>query len=127
MSLRLRKINSLVQQELGQIINEEAELPAGVMVTITSVRTSPDLKHATVNIAVIPKEKSPSTLRRLKQNIYNLQKSLNKRLVLRYVPKIRFALDIVQDELDRVEELLRQAKENNPSACSPKSKSKETA
>ena len=126
-SIRIRKVNSLVQEELGRIINEEAELPAGIMVTIASVETSPDLKHVTVNIIVIPKIKTPSTLRRLKQNIHHFQKSLNKRLVLRYVPKIRFVVDIVQDELDRVEELLRQAKENNPSACSPQPKSKETA
>ena len=110
MSVRTRKVNSLVQAELGKIINEELELPAGIMVTIASVDTSIDFKHATINIIVTPKEKTPSTLRLLKRNVFHLQKSLNKRLVLRYVPKIRFAVDIVQDKLDRVEELLCQAK-----------------
>ncbi|MBU1178172.1 ribosome-binding factor A [Patescibacteria group bacterium] len=126
MSVRLRKVNRLVQQELGKIINEEMELPAGVLVTIASVQTSVDLKHATINITVTPKVKTPSTLRQLKQNIHHLQKSLNKRLVLRYVPKICFALDIVQDKLDRVEELLRQARTDNTNTCSVKLKSKET-
>ncbi|NQV13499.1 MAG: ribosome-binding factor A [Parcubacteria group bacterium] len=126
-SVRLRKVNSLVQEELGKIINEEVELPASIMVTIASVETSVDLNHATVNIIVTPKIKTPSTLRQLKRNIYHLQKSLNKRLVLRYVPKIRFAVDIVQDELDRVEELLRQAKEDSSKTCSPNPTSKETA
>ena len=126
MSVRTRKVNSLVQAELGKIINEELELPAGIMVTIASVDTSIDFKHATINIIVTPKEKTPSTLRLLKRNVFHLQKSLNKRLVLRYVPKIRFAVDIVQDKLDRVEELLCQAKGNNSNVCSPQPKSKET-
>ena len=124
MSVRLRKVNSLIQEELGKIINEEAELPLDILVTIASVDTSPDLKHATINITVNPKIKTPSTLQRLDKKVFNLQKSLNKRLVLRYVPKIRFAVDIVQDKLDRVEELLRQTREDNQAPCSPKPKSK---
>ena len=110
-SVRIRKINRLIQEELGKIINEEVELPAGILVTIMGVETSVDIKHAKVRIGVIPKNRTGTALKVLEKSIFSLQQALNQRLVLRFVPKIRFVIDTVQDKLEKMEELLKQAKE----------------
>jgi len=109
-SMRIRKINRLIQEELGKAINEEIELPAGLLITIVGVETSVDIKHAKVRIGVIPKSKTGTALRILERNIFTVQQALNKKLVLHFVPKIRFVIDTVQDKLERVEELLQKAK-----------------
>jgi len=108
-SVRIRKINRLIQEELGRILSEEVELPAGILITIVGVETSVDIKHAKIKIGVIPKNRMGTALKILRKNVFSLQKSLNQRLVLRFVPKICFVVDTVQDKLERVEELLQQA------------------
>lgn len=109
-NIRIRKVNRLIQEELGKIIREEIELPRGILITIISVETSVDIKHARINISIIPKDKIVQTLKILNKNIGRIQAALNKRLVLRYVPKIRFALDKTQDKIDRIEMLINKSK-----------------
>jgi ribosome-binding factor A len=108
--VRIKKVNRLIQEELGKIIQEVVELPRGVMVTITGVDTSADVKHAKIKVSVIPREKTKGVLEILGSNIFELQQMLNKKLILRYVPKIRFVIDRSQERVERIEELLEQEK-----------------
>ena len=107
-SVRIKKVNRLIQEELGKIIQEEVELPRNVLVTITGVDTSVDVRHAKIKVSVIPKEKTEQVLKILEDNIFELQQILNKRLVLRYVPKVRFVIDKSQEKVERIEKLLKQ-------------------
>ena len=54
MSERMPKVDELIAQQLGQIIASDIELPSGVIVTITRVKSSPDLRHAKVYLSVLP-------------------------------------------------------------------------
>jgi len=109
-SVRVRKVNRLIQEELGKIVNEEIDFPSGILATIVGVETSIDIKHAKIRISVMPRSKTGTVLEILEKNVFFLQRALNKKLVMRFVPQIRFVVDTVQDKLERVEELLRQAK-----------------
>ncbi|MDD3887959.1 MAG: 30S ribosome-binding factor RbfA [Patescibacteria group bacterium] len=106
MSHRLEKLNSLIQQELGSIIKEEIELPIDAFVTVSKVDTSVDIKHTNVYISVIPKNKAVGVIKKLNYNVYHLQKALNRKLVMRFVPKIRFVLDHSEEHAARIEEIL---------------------
>lgn len=106
MSHRIAKLNSLIQQELGKIIKEEVDLPTDILVTVSRVETSIDVKHAKVYISVIPKNKTASTIKRLSKNIFQIQQELNKRLVLRFVPKIRFEIDHSEEHAAKIEKIL---------------------
>jgi ribosome-binding factor A len=103
---RIKKVNGLIQEEVGKIISEEIDLPKDVLVTVISAETSPDIKHAKVFLSVLPKHKSPSTFKQLQNKISQVQKILNKKLVMKFVPQIRFELDTTQDKIQRIEELL---------------------
>jgi ribosome-binding factor A len=92
-SRRQEQVNSLIQRELGSILQVELELPLGTLLTISRVVVSPSLEHADIYITVLPDKQTKTVLTLLQKNIYHLQKLLNKKLVLKFVPKIRFQID----------------------------------
>ncbi len=53
MSERTRRIDHLLQEEISAVIQREVHDPRVGFVTITSVETTPDLRHATVYVSII--------------------------------------------------------------------------
>ncbi len=88
----------LMQDELGKIIDRTLEFPEGSLVTLTRVRTSSDLRYATVFFSLLNGDNA-HVLEILEKNVYHIQQHLNKSLRMRPVPKIRFAID--EDEIRR--------------------------
>ncbi|MBU4204954.1 30S ribosome-binding factor RbfA [Patescibacteria group bacterium] len=106
MSKRIERVNSLIQRELGQIIFKEIELPKDILVTLTKVETSIDLANAKVYIAILPSDKAERVLAILNKMVYGLQKTLNRRLRMRPIPKIRFVEEEQNIEAARIEGIL---------------------
>jgi len=105
-SQRIKKINELVKRELGRIILKEVGFPKTILVTLTSVQTAKDLRECKVFVSVIPERETENVFKILKKEIYNLQQILNRRLVMRPVPKIKFVKDKELKKAQRVEEIL---------------------
>ena len=110
MSKRILKINELLKRQLGQLFLKEIEFPKGVLVTITRVETSPDLKEAIVSISAMPSSGNKKVQEILKYCIYNLQQEINKRLRMRPIPKIVFREEKKVGEAAKIEELLEKIK-----------------
>ena len=108
---RIDKVNSLIQEELGKIILKEIEFPQGSLVTLTRVETSVDLANSRIYIAVLPQENVKRVLEILGKMIFVLQKTLNKRLKMRPIPKIRFVEEKQTGSVARIESLLEQIKD----------------
>ncbi len=106
MNLRVKKVNELIKQEVGDLIARELDLSRKILVTVTKADVSPDLRHADILISVLPSEKKLSTLRSLNKNVYSLQQKLNKKLTMKPVPKIRFKLDTAGEYVSRIDELI---------------------
>jgi len=111
MNKRLLRINSLIRDELSNILLREVEFPDGVLTTITRVETSEDLFNASVYISVMPDDKKERVFEILNKLVYFIQQKLNKRLRMRPIPKIFFKKERHTAEAARVEELLKKAKE----------------
>ena len=111
MSFRLQKVNQLIKKELSRIILRQADFPEKVLVTLTRVDASPDLKQAKVYVSVIPEEKSRQVMEHLSQSIYPIQQKLNQRLKMRVIPKIRFVKEEKTAEAGRVEEILEKIRQ----------------
>ncbi len=119
MSNRIYSINSLIKRELGRIFLSEVDFPAGILVTITRVETSPDLSQAKVYVSLykLSGKKEDFEARRkevfniLKRKIYDIQQKLNKRLQMKIVPRIKFVKEEKTESAERIERLLRKIKE----------------
>lgn len=111
MSERIKKINDLLRDEIGKILLKNLIIKEGVLVTVMGVSVSPTLEHATVKISVLPEIAAKEVMKNIKYQIYDIQQQLNKRLVMRPVPKIRFEIDTTEEHAGRIENLLQKIKE----------------
>ncbi len=112
MTQRIAKVNSLVKEEVGKILNQEDIFPRDIMVTVIDADTSVDIKHAKITIDVLPPNKLGQVLRIIQRNIYDIQQVLNKTLVLKFVPKIRFVPYEGQRSSERIEQVIKEEKNN---------------
>jgi len=80
----------------------------GKMVTITSVRVSPDLSFAKVYVSIFPSENSKTFLEHIQTLIKQIRNELGKRIKnqVRVVPEIAFYIDDSQDYVQHISELL---------------------
>ena len=106
---RGEKLNMLMRDELGKIIDRTLEFPEGALVTLTRVNTSSDLRYATVFISILNGDNT-RVLEMLDRNVYHIQQQLNKVLRMRPVPRIRFTIDEEEVRREAVEKSLGQIK-----------------
>lgn len=114
MSKRLDKVNTLLKKEIGKLIQEEIEIPRDVLVTIIKVDTSVDLRYATVYISVLPNKLATRTLTWIKRCLPHIQYLINRKLVMRHLPRLRFELDSGEQKAAKIEKLLAQEKRFGP-------------
>lgn len=107
MTERIRKLNDLLRDQVGKILLRELDFDDDILVTVTHATVSPTLEHATIWISVLPEGKTKETLARIKKEIFHLQQILNKVLVMRPVPKIRFEIDRTEEHAEKIEKLLQ--------------------
>ncbi len=105
MTERMVKVNELILQQLGFIINQELEFPE-VMVTILAVDVSPDLRYAKVFMSIFPEERTQETINKLNKSAKLLQKSLGDKVSLRNVPKLNFIFDDTERKAQEIDFLL---------------------
>jgi ribosome-binding factor A len=106
---RLKKINELIKQEVGRILQKEIHR-GNYLITITSVDTADDLKTANINISILPYDKEEEAVKVLKNNIAHIQRFLNKKIRIKFVPKINFQIDKGAKSADMVDLILSRIK-----------------
>ena len=92
---RTRRVSELIHRELAQIITREMHDPRVRLVSITGVRVSKDLKHATVYISELENVPGdgPGAVPVLNRASRFLRYQLGQRLDLRVTPDLRFRID----------------------------------
>ncbi|MGQ9705695.1 MAG: 30S ribosome-binding factor RbfA [bacterium] len=110
-SLRLRKIEALIQEEVSIIVSRKISDPDIRMVTITRVKLSSDLKFATIFISVLGTEDERGrALLALNRASARIQGLLGDSIRLKYTPHIRFVRDKGMESGERVMDILRELK-----------------
>jgi len=93
MSERLRRVDEAVKEVLSEGIGELKDPRIG-FVTVTGVRTSPDLRHAKVFVSVLGSErKREQSLARLAAAHGVLQARVARELRLKRTPQLAFEYD----------------------------------
>jgi len=107
MTDRIKKINQLVKEKIANILLKEMSFDKNVLVTVQTVDTSKDLRYAKVGISVIPFEKSEEILKILEKQTSRIQRELNRAIEIKFVPQIKFEIDIGEEKADRIEKILK--------------------
>jgi ribosome-binding factor A len=80
---------------------------AGVSVTVSEVRISPDLKNATVFAMPLSGKGVEEVLKGLNRSAPYLRSQVAQEIQLRYAPALKFVPDKSFDEAHHIEEILR--------------------
>ncbi|MFN4095579.1 MAG: 30S ribosome-binding factor RbfA, partial [Sphingomonas sp.] len=86
------------------------DLLAKHMVSVTEVRMSPDLRHATVFVKPLLGKDEDAVIKALRTNTAYLQREVAARVKLKYAAKLKFLADESFDEGSHIEQLLRDPK-----------------
>lgn len=113
MSDRIAKLNSLVQQEVATILSREVEFPSGMFVTVSKAEVAVDAESAKVWLSVLPATHEDEVLKIVTHRIADIQSILNKRLVMKFVPKLTFILDRSQERVANITQVLDAMASNN--------------
>lgn len=112
-NVRLLKVGEQVRHVLSDLLLRQEvhdEVLAAHSVSVTEVRMSPDLRHATVFVKPLLGEDEEVVLKALRTNIAFFQREVAGRLKLRFAAKLKFLGDESFDEAARIDRLLRDPK-----------------
>jgi ribosome-binding factor A len=109
MSQRTEKVDELLRQEITSIVARDVADPRIGFVTITSVETTRDLRHAKVWVSVIgqPAERD-ATIAALGRAMPFVRHELGLRLRLKRIPDLHVRLDDTAERGTRVLQLLNE-------------------
>lgn len=109
-SVRLLRVGEQVRHALSDILMRgdvhDATL-ASHSVSVTEVRMSPDLRHATAFIMPLLGGDAEAVLKALRTNTAYLQGEVARRVNTKYAARLKFLLDESFDEGSHIEKLLR--------------------
>ena len=107
MSFRLKRVNSLLLKEINLVVQQKIGDPRVGFVTLTGVQVSPDLRNAKVFIAATGDEKrNKDTLDALNHARAYVQSQLANKIILKYIPEIKFYLDKTLQNAERIEKII---------------------
>jgi ribosome-binding factor A len=112
-SQRQLRAGELTRHALVEILREEEindEALAGVSVTVTEVRMSPDLKHAICFVEPLGGVHAPEVVKALNRHAKFLRGRLGHSIDMKFTPALKFVHDESFDEANHIEQLFRDPK-----------------
>ena len=106
---RLEKISRLLQKELSEIFRLETAKMGGVIISVSTVRVSPDLSVARAYLSIFPSERAQELITNINANVASIRYALAARVryQLRRTPELSFFIDDSLDYIDHIDELLK--------------------
>lgn len=115
-SKRQRQVAEAVKRHFGEVLQQNGIYVYGAapLVTVTSVKMSPDMSIAKIYLSVFNVEDKQTVVLEMEEEKPRLKSYLAQRLKrhLRRVPDIDFYLDDTLDEMYRLNELFGSLREN---------------
>ncbi len=112
---RMRRVNEAVRQVLSDAVTHDLKDPRIGFVTVTDVKTSPDLRHSRVYVSVLGTDaEREDTMAGLASAHGPLQRRLARELRMKHTPMLEFVADDTASRAVRIEELLRSAPPDQP-------------
>jgi len=108
-SVRLLKVGEQVRHVISELLSRQIvhdDVLSAHTISVTEVRMSPDLRHATVFVKPLLGADEEPVLKALRTNTAFFQKEVAGKLKLKYAAKIKFLPDESFDEANRIDMLL---------------------
>jgi ribosome-binding factor A len=109
-SVRTLRVGEQVRHVLSEILQRgdvHDETLASHLVSITEVRMSPDLRHATVFVKPLLGKDEEAVLKALRTNTAYLQREVASRVKMKYAARLKFLADESFDEGSHIDAVLR--------------------
>ena len=110
-SQRQLRVGEMIKQSLGMIfVRNEAKVPELETnnITVTEVKMSQDLKVAKAYVMPLGGKNAEETVEKLKKYSFLIRKTLSKKIIMKFLPKILFAKDDSFDYAEKIENLIKQ-------------------
>ena len=116
-SNRMARVDEELKRELSNIINYEVKNSNVTgMISVTKVKTSPDLKYARVSVSIINSKNVKQTLAGLKAASGFIRRRIAEKMNLRVTPELVFELDeslVYGEKIDRIlEQVMKEIDQN---------------
>jgi|TARA_B100000470_G_scaffold220512_1_gene209074 ribosome-binding factor A len=108
---RQLRVGEMIKQSLGMIfVRNEAKVPELETnnITVTEVKMSQDLKIAKAYVLPLGGKNAEETVEKLKKYSFLIRKTLSKKIIMKFLPKILFAKDDSFDYAEKIENLIKQ-------------------
>lgn len=117
-SNRLARINEELKREVSNIINYEVKNSnVSGMISITKVKTTPDLRYAKISVSIINSKSVKNTLAGLKAASGFIRSRVAEKINLRITPELVFELDdsmVYGERIDKIlEDIMKDIKPEN--------------
>ena len=112
---RQKQVSGLIQEEINTIFQRMGlGIIDGAMVSISSVKITPDLLETRVYLSIYNAADNNAVLKKIEERAWEIKKELNARIKhqLRRMPELKFFLDDTLDQVFKMEELFRQIKKD---------------
>lgn len=107
-SNRMNKIDEELRKEISNIVSFELKNPHLTgLISVTKVKTTPDLRFARVYVTMINEKSKKENLSILKQSSGYVRSAIAKKINLRYTPELIFEFDDSLEYGSRIDEILK--------------------
>jgi len=111
----LIKLEHLIKEEISLIflykLQDKFQFSSFGLITIISVKVSPDLKVAKVYLSVLEKDKREAALEKIKSASGYIRSELASRIRIKFVPELKFFIDDTLDYVEKIEGLIKKIHE----------------
>lgn len=107
-SNRLNRINEELKREISNIINYEVtNSNVTGIISVTSVKISPDLRYAKVCVSILNSKNVKNTLAGLKSSSGFIRSRIAEKINLRVTPELVFELDDSMQYGEKIDTILK--------------------
>jgi ribosome-binding factor A len=116
-SIRQKQVGEMIRRIFSMILTQEGSYIYGrdKLVTITSVKMTPDLLVAKVYMSIFGTENKQEVILLLEDEMVRLRQALSAKIgkQMRRLPELEFFVDDTMDEMYRVDALLKRVEEDD--------------
>ena len=112
---RQKQVGGLIQEEINFIFQRLGlNMVDGAMVSISSVKVTPDLLEARIYLSIFNAADNKAVLKKIEGKAWEIKRELASSVKhqLRRIPELKFFMDDTLDHVFRMEELFKQIKKD---------------